>query len=265
MTSLDFLRKRHDELQNGGKANSEDILGKYYQPKLGINDVRILPGEEDEARFFSETKIHRVPSGNGTKNVHCLKIHGKACPLCDVYFGLWKMHNALNLGKDKNSMYSQRARQIRATERFYMNVLVRETGEVKILSVGKKLMDKILSDLLELDSLKNPIFMLDVSDGIDFKIEMTKNGVYNDYSRSGVRKDSSPVSEKAAEVASILAQRHDLEELVRLEDECEVRKLADEYLAVTTGSSAQVEGDDDDSDDSNEYLKSLKNRLNGGN
>ena len=60
------------------------------------------------------------------KNVHCRKMHGEPCPLCDSYYSLWKEPN-----KDEDL-----ARQIKPRSRYYLNVVDRETGDVKILSIG---------------------------------------------------------------------------------------------------------------------------------
>ena len=89
---LDALRAKHQELSNPGKANSNsDFLANFLQLQEGTNAVRILPGKDDENLFYAETKIHRVPDGDGrTKNVHCRKIHGEPCPMCDTYSFCWR-------------------------------------------------------------------------------------------------------------------------------------------------------------------------------
>ena len=80
MVSLDYLRKKHQELRGDAPANT-DFLEKYLQLSVGPNDIRILPGADEQERFFAETKIHRIPQGNSVRNVHCLKTHNKPCPL----------------------------------------------------------------------------------------------------------------------------------------------------------------------------------------
>jgi len=121
---LDALRAKHAELSNtGGNANS-DFLSNFLQVQEGTNAVRILPGKDEETMFYAETKIHRVPDTQGNvKNYHCRKVHGEACPICDAYFALWKTGRK----EDEDT-----ARQIKPRARYYMNVVDRETGDVKI-------------------------------------------------------------------------------------------------------------------------------------
>jgi hypothetical protein len=251
MVSLDYLRKKHQELRGDAPANT-DFLEKYLQLSVGPNDIRILPGADEQERFFAETKIHRIPQGNSVRNVHCLKTHNKPCPLCDAYFAIWKMHNSLNLAKGQRSKFSEMAMKIKPQPRFYMNALSRKTDEIKILSVGKKLMDKIIADLLELD--ESGVFMLDPQDGHDFKIEKTMNGDYPDYSKSSVKLKGSPLG-SAKRIASFHSELHDIQGLVKDEDLSEVKALADEYMAIVTGASVRVESHEEEED--NPYLKSL--------
>jgi hypothetical protein len=133
-----------------------------------------------------------------------------------------------------------------------MNALSRKTDEIKILSVGKKLMDKIIADLLELD--ESGVFMLDPQDGHDFKIEKTMNGDYPDYSKSSVKLKGSPLG-SAKRIASFRSELHDIQGLVKDEDLSEVKALADEYMAIVTGASVRVESHEEEED--NPYLKSL--------
>ena len=64
---LDALRRKHEQLNNpgGAKTNNSDFLNKFYQIPEGTNSVRILPWRDDEKEFYAETKIHRVPTGDG--------------------------------------------------------------------------------------------------------------------------------------------------------------------------------------------------------
>ena len=125
---LDALRAKHEELSGNKPAGGNaDFLSNFIQLQDGTNSVRILPGKDEDTMFYAETKIHRVPDGQGgVKNVHCRKMHGEPCPLCDSYYALWKEPN-----KDEDL-----ARQIKPRSRYYMNVVDRESGDVKILSAS---------------------------------------------------------------------------------------------------------------------------------
>ena len=173
---LEALRRKHEQLNGGGTtSNNSDFLNKFYQIPEGSNAVRILPGKDDDHEFYAETKIHRVtgPDGN-TKNYHCRKVHGEACPLCDLYYGLWKT------GKKEDE---DLARQIKPRARYYMNILDRNSGDVKILSVGVILFKKIIAAMLDEDFGD----ITDLDNGHDFKIIKEMEGQWPKYDQSAPR------------------------------------------------------------------------------
>jgi hypothetical protein len=161
---LDALRAKHEELSGNKPAGGNaDFLSNFLQLQDGTNSVRILPGKDEDTMFYAETKIHRVPDGQGgVKNVHCRKMHGEPCPLCDSYYALWKEPN-----KDEDL-----ARQIKPRSRYYMNVVDRESGDVKILSIGVILFKKIIAAMLDEDFGD----ITDLTTGHDFKIVKIMEG-----------------------------------------------------------------------------------------
>jgi len=220
---LDALRAKHEELSNPGKGTSNaDFLSKFIQLQDGTNAIRILPGKEDEL-FYAETKIHRVPDGQGgTKNVHCRKIHGEPCPMCDAYYSLWKEPY-----KDEDL-----ARQIKPRARYYMNVVDRESGDVKILSIGVILFKKIIAAMLDEDF--GDITNMDT--GHDFKIVKIMEGQWPKYDQSQPRPKSSPAGSKA-EMAAWMDSLHDVHALVKLEDYEGVKTAAQALIPSHEGSS----------------------------
>jgi hypothetical protein len=220
---LNALRAKHAELSNpSGNANS-DFLSKFIQLQEGMNTVRILPGKDEDTMFYAETKIHRVPSGDGqVKNVHCRKIHGEPCPLCDSYYALWKEPN-----KDEDL-----ARQIKPRSRYYLNVVDRETGDVKILSIGVILFKKIIAAMLDEDFGD----ITDLGSGNDFKIVKIMEGQWPKYDQSQPRPKSSEAGSKA-EVAAWMDSLHDIHALVKLEDYEDVKNSAQGLVPSYEGSS----------------------------
>jgi hypothetical protein len=229
---LDALRAKHEELTKpaGGGSNS-DFLSNFLQLNEGTNLVRILPGKDDDTLFYAETKIHRIPNGEGQiKNVHCRKMQGEKCPLCDAYYALWKR---VNEGAKENETM---ARQIKPRARYYMNVVDRESGGVKILSVGVILFKKVVAAMLDEDFGD----ITDLTEGHDFKIVKIMEGQWPKYDQSQPR----PKSEKTGtpkEVATYMEQLHDIHDLVKIEDYEEVKQYADNILNTRQGSSPQKE------------------------
>tara|TARA_R110002020_G_scaffold379488_2_gene590717 strand:- start:2828 stop:3571 length:744 start_codon:yes stop_codon:yes gene_type:complete len=214
---LDALRAKHEELNNGNKGGSTnaDFLSKFMQLQEGTNTVRILPWKDEDKQFFAETKIHRIKQADGNiKNVHCRKVHGEACPLCDLYYSLWKTGRA----EDEDL-----ARQIKPRARYYMNVVDRETSSVKILSIGVILFKKIIGAILDGDFGD----ITDVEEGHDFKIHKEMEGQWPKYDQSQPRPKSTSAGSKA-EIAEWMEVLHDVHALVPLEEYDEVKKAAEQ-------------------------------------
>jgi hypothetical protein len=217
---LNALRAKHAELSKttqGGGGGASD----YLQIKEGTNLVRILPGKDDETEFYAETKLHRIVGSDGmAKNYHCRKVHGEACPLCDLYYSLWKTDQE----SDKDL-----ARQIKPRARYYMNILDRDSGDVKILSVGVILFKKIVASMLDEDFGD----ITDLQDGFDFKIIKTMEGQWPKYDQSQPRPKSEPAG-APAECAAYMESLHDVHGLVRLEEYDEVKTTAMNVVAESS-------------------------------
>ena len=239
---LDALRAKHAELSNpSGNANS-DFLSNFIQLQEGTNSIRLLPGKDEDTLFYAETKIHRVPNGDGqVKNVHCRKIHGEPCPLCDTYYSLWKEPN-----KDEDL-----ARQIKPRSRYYLNVVDRETGDVKILSIGVILFKKIIAAMLDEDFGD----ITDLATGHDFKIVKIMEGQWPKYDQSSPRPKSSEAGSKA-EIAAWMDSLHDVHALVKLEDYEDVKKAAQALLPSHEGSSQNPTTAENVADD--DYLQRMQ-------
>jgi len=240
---LDALRAKHAELSNPGSGSSNsDFLSNFMQIAEGTNLVRILPGKDEDTLFYAETKIHRVPDENGNvKNVHCRKMHGEPCPLCDAYFSLWKEPN-----KDEDL-----ARQIKPRARYYMNVVDRETGDVKILSIGVILFKKIIAAMLDEDFGD----ITDLQAGHDFKIVKIMEGQWPKYDQSQPRPKSTETGSKA-EIAAWMESLHDIHALVKLEDYEDVKTAAQALLPSHEGTMNNPQPKEDVSDD--DYLSKMK-------
>ena len=240
--NLEALRAKHEQLNNPQTGNNTDFLKKFYQIPEGSNAVRILPWRDDEKEFYAETKIHRVPGPDGSvKNIHCRKIHGEACPMCDLYYALWKTGRK----EDEDT-----ARQIKPRARYYMNILDRESGDIKILSIGVILFKKIIGAMLDED-------FGDITDpeaGHDFKIVKEMDGQWPKYDQSQPRPKSSPLGSKA-EIASSMDCLHEIHELVKLEDYEDVKNA----VAILTRVEAQgIPSSETVEVSDNDYLSKLQ-------
>tara|TARA_Y100000034_G_scaffold130671_1_gene189649 strand:+ start:574 stop:1311 length:738 start_codon:yes stop_codon:yes gene_type:complete len=239
---LNALRAKHAELSNPGGNSNADFLSNFIQLQDGTNVIRLLPGKDEETMFYAETKIHRVPHEDGTtRNVHCRKIHGEPCPLCDAYYALWKEPH-------KNE---DLARQIKPRARYYMNAVDRESGEVKILSIGVILFKKIIAAMLDEDFGD----ITDLAKGHDFKIVKIMEGQWPKYDQSQPRPKSCEAGSKA-EVAAWMDSLHDVHALVKLEDYESVKESAQALFSTPEGSSETPQKAEDVEDE--DYLTKMQ-------
>lgn len=241
---LDALRRKHEQLNNSGSSNNahDDFIKKFYQIPDGSSAVRILPWRDDSKEFYAETKIHRVPQPDGTvKNYHCRKVHGEKCPLCDLYYALWKT------GRSEDE---DLARKIKPRDRYYMNVLDRQSGDVKILSVGVILFKKIVAAIMDPDFGD----ITDVENGHDFKIVKEMDGQWPKYDQSAPRPKNTPLG-SASEVAAAMESLHEVHDLVKLEDYEEMKNTVNSLTGVEAFESTPQKSEEVSDGD---YLSKLQ-------
>ena len=242
MVNLDSLRKKYEQVQSGGRQNSEDFLKKFFMMDEGTSVVRILPGSENGDEFYAETAIHRI----NDRNHHCPRVQDKDCPICETYLKLWKTP----LDSDKDV-----ARQIKARRRYYLNVVDRRDEGVKILSVGQKLFGKILDAFFDEDYGD----LTDTKEGWDFKIVKDTQGQWPNYDKSAPKPKSSEAGTDS-QVATWMDETHDIHNLVKLPEYEDLKKLALEIESIT-GLAAVPERqytEESSSDSDEDYLSHLK-------
>ena len=231
--NLDKLREKHLEMNKTGIQRN--FMDSFLALKDGSQYIRILPWKDEDKEFYAETKIHRVKLADGNpKNFHCRKIHGEICPMCEAYFGLWK------LSQDKDDEHANKAREIKPRDRFYLNVVDRETSEVKILSIGQILFKKIVATIMDPDYGD----ITDLENGHDFKIMKIMEGQWPKYDQSSPRPRPEPAGSEQ-DVAAWMDGLHDVHALVKVEDYEEMMHVAQSYLP-SLAKGVDVEDDDDD-------------------
>ena len=241
MVNIDELRKKYNQLNRVPSEANSEFLKKFLMMEEGITAVRVLPWKDDSAEFYAETAIHRIDG----RNHHCPKVKGDPCPLCE--FG-WEMWNTKETDKQEI------ARQVRAHKRFYLNAVERETGEVKILSMGIKLFSKILDCFFDEDYGD----ITNLKEGHDFKIVKDNQGQWPNYDKSAPKPTKTPAGSDA-ETAQWMDELHDIHNLVKVAS-CEDLKeivlnvTGEQEAAKPVAAATQPTNDDDDGD----YLSHLK-------
>ena len=241
---LEAIRRKHEEISSGPGGGDTSFLDNFIQLQEGNNVVRILPGKDEETQFYAETKIHRI-QGTDTKfrNVHCRKIHGEKCPLCDLYYSLWKTGEQAD---------EELARRIKGRARYYLNAVERDTGKVKILSIGIMIFQKLLNTILDEDYGD----ITDLKDGHDFKIVKIMEGQFPKYDQSQARPKPTEAGSKA-EIAEWMDSLHDVQALVKREDYEDVLKVAEEITPPSMSSKPYAETSGEEGSDS-EFLNKMQ-------
>lgn len=235
---LDKIREMHEAMQSsGGQGGGGGIdLSKFMQVSEGSNVVRILPPKEEDEDFYSMTKFHRIKGvGQDGRDlqIHCRKVHNEKCPLCDLYFGIWD-----HINKTGDQRHKPFANYLRAKDRYYVNVVNRESGEVKVLSHGKILFSKIIAAMVDPDYGD----ITDLEAGHDFKIIKIMEGQWPKYDQSAPRPKSTPAGTKK-EIKVWMDELHNLKEMVKLEEYDDLKKIAMMYdpLAPKGRTSEEAE------------------------
>jgi len=251
MVNLDELRKKYDQIQKAqsGGGGNDDFLKKFFMMEEGTSVIRVLPSPEgSEQEFYAETAIHRI----NDKNYHCPRVKGHDCPVCDLYYRLWKVEGPM---KDEAQ---DLARQIKPRKRYYMNVVDRRDESVKILSMGMKLFGKILDCFFDEDYGD----ITNLTEGWDFKVVKDTQGQWPNYDKSAPKpKQSSAGSDK--QIAEWMDELHDIHGLVKLPEYDELKNLAMEMEGLVTGRptgnvSEAVRQEEEGDEDYIAHLKSLK-------
>jgi len=251
MVNLEELRKKYDAIQKAqsGGGGDNDFLKKFFMMEEGTSVVRVLPSVEgSENEFYSETAIHRI----NDKNYHCPRVKGHDCPVCDLYYRLWKVEGPMR--EEAQDL----ARQIKPRKRYYMNVVDRRDDSVKILSMGMKLFGKILDCFFDEDYGD----ITNLKEGWDFKIVKDTQGQWPSYDKSSPKpKQSAAGSEK--QVAEWMDELHDIHGLVKFPTYDELKGLAMEMESLVMGTPSrsapkETPESNESDDDYIAHLKSLK-------
>lgn len=252
--NLDELREDFERLsEEGGQGFLQNFV---RMPKeAGHLTLRLLPratagmfGREKNP-FYQGTRLHTL----NKRSYHCPRVleGGKwrgHCPVCEYASHLWKESEKKNPVEAK--ALQDQYRSIKANERYYYNVIVRQqyndaTGQVeknigpKIWSVGKKLHKFILRAILG-DEVLEEDPLGDVSDpkkGRDIKVIKTiVDGQYPNYDTSKFL-DVSVLGEPE-QVEQWMAGLHDLSALRIVKDLEELKHELKVHLGLIPDKDA---------------------------
>ncbi len=223
--NLDKLREDYERLNGKNKGGGDgEGMGNWLKLNEGTNIICFLPSNKpDTDPWYRETVYHRFTDTEGKlQTLQCRKVIKEACPVCDLYFGMWKEHDvacrANNWDKKKvRTPYSNLASKLKPSSRFFANVVERESGDVKIFSIPGKLMSKVIGDIIgDFGDI------VDLKTGKDYKVvkDMVKSGdqVWPNYDKSSCRPKQEPAG-SPGDIEKWMGSLHDLSKLVEPTDE----------------------------------------------
>jgi len=223
---LKKLKEKFEEEKKRAEERNGETDSRFVRLPDGKTVVRILPPyRKDKVEFFEHFLNHRI----GGKNIVCLREKKytpvSSCPLCKLVKTLYQSNSDADISF---------ASSIRAREKFYYNVVVREylpdnpekakkdgidltvnPTQVKILSTGIKLYNKIKQYIFETEYGD----ITDVYKGYDFvivkeQVKIASGLVIPNYDNSYPKKDSTPLAEDAETIKEILTNMYDLRKIV---------------------------------------------------
>lgn len=264
--SLAELRAKHQKMLEEKDNQKSEGGSDFVTFDQGSNVIRFLPGKEDPFEFFSESVVHKYVDEEGKhRKYRCRKPAGEKCPVCELFWDLWKMHKELNLPKGQKSKYGDLATKIKQKSLFYAVAVSRklqEAGEnpVKIAAMGKQLFDVVMGELVNPENLADDSngdpdedsHMLSLDKGLDFDVIVTKNGEFNNFQTSKAKRKHTKAG-SPLEVAEWMEHQIDLSKFSEVDSYEDGKKIVDNLLAsLSTSKVDSVTTSKEDSDDDGE-------------
>jgi len=171
------------------------------------------------------------------------------------------MHKELGLPPKTRSKFGDLATKIKATPRYYMNVVDRRalendpsniTGAVKILSVGQKVFKKVIETIFNPDYMdeEDPdnTNVLSLKKGNDFVLELGKSGEYNNYDQSVFRIKKTPAGSDR-DIATWMESLHDIHSSIKISEYDAGKEIVQNLRLSVDGARGPSRNEDDDMGD----------------
>lgn len=221
-------------------ALSEIGGGNFFKPVEGKNVVRVLPPYSNKSgKFFFEATLH-----------YGFKKDGKSVGIPytgENSFIMKKLNELASEGEEGAKL----AGRFGPRKKYYVNIIDRSTGAVKIWGFSRKILKDLLAVYLDKEdggAFDHP------KDGRDLIIERTGKGMQTRYSVR-VRPRSTPAIEPGEDIPDLF----DLEkETVREYDAVELKAIWNETFAGELNRAKQESEDDDDDDEDGDDEKPAK-------
>ena len=208
----DFISKEEIQKDLDKKATGGDFSdSRFWRIPDGKSKIRLLPRLEAKVPWKTVYSHRYNKSGEKLFSTCMLTFGKKGCPICKKS---WSMYES------EDKQVKDLGYQVRKTPRYMFNCYIvddpktpENNGQVRIISIGKKLFDLILESYNSED-LGKVIF--DATNGFDFEINRKQSGDnpnYPDYSssrfvfkRNGVVKSWDAIKDKLINIDDLIKE-----------------------------------------------------------
>lgn len=235
------------------KATSENQSNSNYYPfyRMDVDKkatIRFLPdlNEENPLGFVYEKTTHTLKVNGKDRTVPCLKMYGKACPICKKSAEFYEKEGKQTVTGKRLYRRKQTIAQALIVEDplTYTDDQEPATGKVKLLNMSYTLVN-IINAAFDDNELDEPPH--DFKHGTDFIIKKTQKGEYASYELSKFARNERPLTE--AELAAMEGNLVDLSTLIpECPDEDKLLEMLDADLNGTPMSEGAGSGEDADDD-----------------
>jgi len=244
MSKHDKEKKKYYQADNEAIMKKLDELGSgtFFKAKEGKNQVRILPPWSKKGVWFKEATLHY---GVADKKAYpCLKMFGKECPICNKA-------EELQEGSDEDRKIAGR---LKPKTKYYVNIVDRKSGKVKIWGFSAKILGTLLSYVGDPDYGD----ITDPEEGYDVVIDRTGSGMTDTKYEVRCRPKPSEIDSENWENEMHNLDTEVIDEVNESEIESVVEEKFGETLPKKSKKSKVDEDEEDDEDDEEEEDKPRK-------
>jgi len=241
--SIEQLKKLFDDKdQKGGGGGNFGDYYPFWNMEFGKRAViRFLPdkNEDNPLGFLIEKVVHKLPINGEEKQVPCLSMYNKDCPVCKVSQSFYKSND-----DEQGKIYWRKKQNLARVLVIEDPLPANDDGETHEGQVRNISLNFTIFNIIK-EAIKNQELAEwpdEFVGGCNFIISKTKQGPHASYVTSKFERDYSDldedqiefVTEKLIDISSLLPQ------------EPNVEKIEAMLQASLTGESYVEDGDDDD-------------------
>jgi hypothetical protein len=242
-TDISAITKKVEELEQGSKNKFKD--SRFWSPTIdksgnGSAVIRFLPPADGEDLPWVQYHDHNFENNGSYFIEMCPTTLGRECPVCKANTVLWKTEI-----KENQAVASKRKRKLHYISNIYVLKDAENPdaeGKVFLFRYGQKIYEKIKAQLKPKHPEDPSVFVFDLYDGADFRLEIKNVAGYRNYDDSNFRTQISPLlkgDEKKLE--QIYNSLYPLQPFISEDKFKSFDALEAKFLEVCSGAKTKVQ------------------------